>query len=200
VKLTSQPCGGAKPVTRNSKEKDSELCCPISAMPDPKECTWRGSAPSCNGHCEDGEVLLELNRWGSGKYCEDGNKAYCCKIPDKGNQCYWTGMGKECKVNDQLMVSHFKILKNLSLFDKQTFSGTALSTVGDIVSLGGLLGDVLGSALKDIDMSNLRKYCCPKNEKNNWKKCQWYGQPGSCFDNHCPVGKQVQLYVLFNLQ
>ena len=64
VTITHQPCGGAKAVTRHSKEDDSALCCPVSAAPDPKKCTWRGGAPDCNGHCQPGEVALESNRWG----------------------------------------------------------------------------------------------------------------------------------------
>ena len=64
VTITHQPCGGAKAVTRHSKEADSALCCPVSAAPDPKKCTWRGGAPDCNGHCQPGEVALESNRWG----------------------------------------------------------------------------------------------------------------------------------------
>lgn len=26
-----------------------------------------------------------------------------------------------------------------------------------------------------------------------WKNCNWYGRPGSCDDNHCNIGHQVQL-------
>lgn len=106
IKITNQPCGSATPVFRHSSEDDSSLCCPLAAAPDSNECRWRGSAPSCNGHCEDGEVVVELNKWGDGKYCEDGNKAYCCNIPEgKENNCYWTGAGGRCKSGDELLVS-----------------------------------------------------------------------------------------------
>ena len=110
IKLTSQPCGGAKPITRHSNKPDSELCCPLAAMPDRNKCTWRGSAPSCNGHCHDGEVMLEKNRWGDGKYCEDGNKAYCCEIPGaKDNKCRWAGMGGNCNSDEEPLVSAISI-------------------------------------------------------------------------------------------
>lgn len=72
IPITKQPCGGAKPVTRHSKKADSTLCCPISAAPNPKNCKWEGEASSCNGHCHPGQVALQSNRWGDGKYCEDG--------------------------------------------------------------------------------------------------------------------------------
>lgn len=123
-KITNQPCGGAKAFTRQSKKKDSELCCPTASAPDPKQCRWRGSAPSCNGHCHDSEVMLQMNRWGNGKYCEDGNKAYCCESPTtKDHDCYWAGVGKHCKKDDVAM----------------TFSGTFLSTVADIADAVSLI-------------------------------------------------------------
>ncbi|KAF7510841.1 hypothetical protein GJ744_005941 [Endocarpon pusillum] len=177
-KIEQQPCGGAKPVTRHSKEKDSQLCCPTASAPDPKECSWRGTAPSCNGHCHDNEVLLQMNRWGDGKYCEDGNKAYCCESPAaKGHDCYWAGVGRTCNNDDTTM----------------TFSGTFLSTVADIADAVMLIGTPLVEFLDALDMEMQKRYCCPKKDAKNWANCRWYGEPGSCFDNHCPVGKQVQL-------
>jgi chitinase len=177
LSLTHQPCGSAKPITRHSSQKDSQLCCPIASIPNSNDCTWRGTAPSCNGHCQDGEVALELNRWGSGKYCEDGNKAYCCKENAVENTCYWTGVGGNCNSGDQPL----------------TFAGTFLETVADIVSLGGLVGAALADALDSIDMDLRRLYCCSPDMLKEWTNCAWHGQPGSCFDNHCDLGHQVQL-------
>lgn len=39
-KIENQPCGKAKAVTRHSSEKDSLLCCPLSASPDKENCRW----------------------------------------------------------------------------------------------------------------------------------------------------------------
>ncbi|KAL9594308.1 MAG: hypothetical protein Q9219_007102 [cf. Caloplaca sp. 3 TL-2023] len=178
--VTHQPCGGAKAVTRHSKEKDSNLCCPLDSTPDADKCTWRGKAPSCNGRCHDGEVLLELNRWGDGKYCEDGNKAYCCEVTnDKENKCYWSGVGKNCNKGDTAL----------------TFAGTFLETVVDILGLfpPTLIGVSLERALDGLDMDLERRFCCPPEDAKKWTNCQWYGEPGSCFDNHCPAGHSVQL-------
>jgi chitinase len=75
IPITTQPCGDATAVFRHSSEDDSTLCCPVSAAPDPKKCRWDGGAtgaPSCNGQCNPGEVALQSNKWGDGKYCEDG--------------------------------------------------------------------------------------------------------------------------------
>ncbi|KAI4634170.1 uncharacterized protein J4E87_001340 [Alternaria ethzedia] len=177
-KIEQQPCGGAKPVTRRSKGEDSQLCCPVSSAPDPDKCHWRGEAPPCNGRCHDNEVLLQMNKWGDGKYCEDGNKAYCCESPAaKGHDCYWAGVGKDCNGDDTTM----------------TFSGTFLSTIADIADAMTLIDNALVDWLEAIDVDMQKRYCCPKKDAKNWKNCRWYGEPGSCFDNHCPVGKQVQL-------
>lgn len=72
IKITTQPCGHAHGIGEHSSGKDSTLCCPVSAAPDPKNCRWEGTAPSCNGHCHPGQVALESNKWGDGKYCNDG--------------------------------------------------------------------------------------------------------------------------------
>ena len=40
----------------------------------------------------------------------------------------------------------------------------------------------------------LKYYCCPKKDAKEFENCAWYGKPGSCFDDHCPVGSHsVQL-------
>jgi chitinase len=171
--------GGATPVTWRSKEDDSVLCCPIQAAPDPKTCTWRGTAPSCNGQCEDGEVALELNRWDDGKYCENGNKVYCCEVPSaKENKCYWTDVDSTHKAGDELF----------------TFAGSFLETTADIVGIfGGLFRAPLADALNDWDLDMETRFCCPPDEAKKWKNCAWHGQPGSCFDDHCDIGRQVQL-------
>lgn len=106
LRVETQPCGSAKAITRHSTEDDSTLCCPMEGAPNKKDCSWRGTAPACNGHCHDNEVTLQMNRWGDGKYCEDGNKAYCCKSPvAEGHDCYWAGVGKDCNGDDVPMVS-----------------------------------------------------------------------------------------------
>jgi chitinase len=34
-------------------------------------------------------------------------------------------------------------------------------------------------------------FCCKKSE--DWQHCSWHGKPGSCFDDHCDTGHQVEL-------
>ena len=168
-------------MTRHSKGKDSSLCCPLSGAPDPHRCTWRGSAPSCNGHCHTGEVTLEYNKWGSGDYCEDGQKVYCCEqTADEENNCYWTGTGNQCKKGDEPL----------------TFAGTfleaATETVADLFP-PSLVGLALNELLDKTKMDMMKRYCCPPDELKKWKNCGWHGTPGSCNDNQCPLGHSVQL-------
>ncbi|KAK5654041.1 hypothetical protein OQA88_7719 [Cercophora sp. LCS_1] len=177
-KITQQPCGGATFLFRHSDSADSLLCCPLTNAPDPDDCTWRGGAPSCNGRCHDGEAALQLNRWGDGAYCEDGNKVYCCAVPQgKNNDCYWSGMGQGCRSGDQPL----------------TFAGTFLSDIADVAQFFGLVGAVLSDALNDFDMALQELYCCPPEDLDRWKNCEWKGKPGSCFDNHCDLNTEVQL-------
>lgn len=166
---------------RTAKKKPSSLCCPLSGAPNPKKCTWRGTAPSCNGHCHDGEVTLEQNKWGSGKYCEDGQKVYCCEATAaEENTCYWTGQGDRCKKGDETL----------------TFAGTFLEAAGEAISdtfPPSLVGLALDMALDDAKIDLEKRFCCPPDEVKNWKNCGWHGDPGSCNDNQCPLGHSVQL-------
>ena len=55
-----------------------------------------------------------------------------------------------------------------------------------------LRGPALEAVLDALDIAE-KRYCCPPDDAKKWEDCQWYGQPGSCSDNHCDLGHQVQL-------
>ena len=75
-----------------------------------------------------------------------------------------------------------------------TFDGTFLETVDDILgTFGGLFGSALADVLNKFDRKLGHEFCCSPEEAKKWKNCEWHGQPGSCFDNHCDTGHQVQL-------
>ncbi|KAF8457862.1 glycosyl hydrolases family 18-domain-containing protein [Kalaharituber pfeilii] len=173
IMVTKQPCGGAKRVTRHSTQRDSTLCCPITSAPNPDTCRWRGKPPDCNGQCHEGEVALQMNRWGDTKYCENGHKFYCCDVPaGKNTGCYWTSAGGSCNEGDELM--------------RKTFSGTFLSTFADIARLGGLFGQVLAEILNAADIELEYRYCCSRGAMKRWKKLQLltqdkHGGGQSCF-------------------
>jgi len=179
VRITQQPCGNAKPVTRHSDKPDSQLCCPLTAAPDPSTCRWRGGWGSCNGRCHEGEVTLQTNKWGDGWYCEDGVKVYCCDSPvAKRQNCYWAGVGQHCNGEDVAL----------------TFKGTFLQTIGNIAqTFGGVTGTALVNLVESTGIEALRLYCCPPEDADEWENCRWFGTPGSCHDNHCPPGKKVQV-------
>ncbi|KAK4128908.1 glycoside hydrolase family 18 protein [Parathielavia appendiculata] len=180
IKITQQKC---------DKGKESKLCCPLSGAPDPKDCTWRGGPPFCNGHCHDDEVMTHMSKWGGGADCWDGQMAHCCTSPlGEENTCYWAGVAEECKAG------HLPL----------TFSGTVLSILDDIaevilavvgraVPLVSLTGRLLLEVLDQLDLDTNKLYCCPEKDLERWKNCAWYGKPGSCFDGHCPDMKFVQL-------
>ena len=43
------------------------------------DCHWVGTAPFCQGSCEDGYTTQKKDIWGDGRRCWTGLKAYCCK-------------------------------------------------------------------------------------------------------------------------
>lgn len=141
VLITSQKCG----------DSTSQLCCPLAAAPDPDDCTWRGNPPSCNGHCQDGEVPMEQNKWGGGgDSCSDGNKVYCCKSP-KATGCRTTGCGGDCNSDEESIAGEF-------------FDNCFLQP---------------------------KKLCCEKPV--GFSDCYWQGKDGSCYDNNCKFGTEIQL-------
>ncbi|TDZ15172.1 Endochitinase [Colletotrichum orbiculare MAFF 240422] len=187
--VTTQPCGDATFFTRHSSEDDSTLCCPVSSAPDPKDCKWRsqGDAPTCNGRCEFGEVGLQMNKWGDGKYCEDGHKMYCCKTKAEnsdGDKCRFHDNGKKCPSGQKAL----------------TFSGGfGNGNIGektpdvDLKHLQSLTGTALEDALDEYTWKKISLWCCDDDEFKKWKNCEWKGKPGSCFDAHCDLNTEVML-------
>ena len=90
IQITTQQC--------DSKRHKSSLCCPLSAAPDPKTCSWQGVGHLCNGECLPGQVALESSKWGDdpGENCWDGLKFYCCDAVNASPNCRWTDCGKTC--------------------------------------------------------------------------------------------------------
>lgn len=109
--------------------------------------------------------MLEMNKWGKGDYCEDGNKAYCgeASSTETENSCYWTCIGGSCNEGELPLTS----------------AGTFPETVADIASFGGLKCLILSSALSDIDMDIRHLYWCPSDGIAQWENCDWHGDPGS---------------------
>ena len=87
-----------------------------------------------------------------------GRQFYCCPIPEVaaggGLNCGWAD---SCSEDQELM----------------TFAGTFLTTVSDVLDFTGLIGQALADVLDDIEMENMRSYCCSKDEIKEWKDCYW---------------------------
>ncbi|RMD40214.1 hypothetical protein DV735_g4912, partial [Chaetothyriales sp. CBS 134920] len=182
IQITDQKCGKGN--------KRSKLCCPLSGAPDPKECTWRGNPWFCNGHCHDDEVMMEMNKWGGDDgWCRDGNKAYCCKSPlAEENKCYWAGVGASCDGDDLPLTFSGTVLDILD-----DVAEVILRTVGRAVPLVSLTGESLLRVLDELNLDTQKRYCCPKEDIDKWTNCAWYGEPGSCYDGHCPDMTYAQL-------
>ncbi|KAK2015704.1 hypothetical protein LZ32DRAFT_689406 [Colletotrichum eremochloae] len=187
--ITTQPCGDATFFTRHSSEEDSTLCCPVNSAPDPKDCKWRsrGDAPTCNGRCEAGEVGLQMNKWGDGKYCEDGHKMYCCKSRSENtdaDKCTYHDKGKKCPSGSKALTFNGQVgYDGFGTYDKKA----------DYEHLRSLTGSSLESALDEYVWEKISLLCCPDDEFKRWKNCEWKGKPGSCFDAHCDLNTQVML-------
>lgn len=73
-----------------------KYCCPTDDVP---TCTWRGTAPFCNGKCHDGEVEVASDLSGTGDECWTGHKVLCCTSTDSdaaAGDCGWHGTAPFC--------------------------------------------------------------------------------------------------------
>lgn len=71
-------------------------CCPSDGVP---QCTWRGTAPACNGKCQDTEINVSSNTHGGGAVCLTGHKVLCCSHVQGDSQigqCKWEGASPYC--------------------------------------------------------------------------------------------------------
>jgi hypothetical protein len=77
IMVNSCPSG----TTHEHKKSDPnhDYCCPKTVTEKkPETCVWRGTAPFCNGQCEEGERVV--NRPGPKMLgCATGSKVYCCR-------------------------------------------------------------------------------------------------------------------------
>ncbi|KAF2996314.1 hypothetical protein E8E14_001197 [Neopestalotiopsis sp. 37M] len=70
------------------------LCCQQTASDAAAgSCSWHGSAPFCNGKCDDDQTKLTSDAMGAGgeEICLTGSKAFCCSSPVPYTNCDWYG-------------------------------------------------------------------------------------------------------------
>lgn len=54
-----------------------------------------------------------------------------------------------------------------------TFAGSWLENIIPLAKYAGLVGPALANFLRDVDLDNLREYCCSNEEAKVWKDCYW---------------------------
>ncbi|KAK2850539.1 hypothetical protein FQN49_005565, partial [Arthroderma sp. PD_2] len=141
IKITEQDCGDGK---------KSKLCCPLEGAPDPADCTWRGTAPFCNGHCHDNEVTLLLDKHGDGNVCWDGNKVYCCKSPlAEGNKCSWGSTGSTTCSNGYKPLTFSGLMQSFDIEVEDKIK----EVTGKKQSIDQVKGDELTKVLDGLDIA-----------------------------------------------
>lgn len=180
VSLTSMACP-----SHENRNKVQQVCCPMTATPDPSTCSWRGSPLFCNGHCHGGEVALASSTNRNRGHCLSGHQLYCCPVPQVsagGISCKWAS---PCAAEQAPL----------------TFATTFVEDIAALASLTGLVGDVLATALRGIAATNGKQYCCARSELTEWPNCYWavtsYRATNSCCDNHCNSDLEVELTTCF---
>ena len=135
-------------------------CCPSSGVP---TCTWRGTAPWCNGKCLDTEINVSSDTHGGGSVCWIGHKVLCC-TPEKGDsqigQCMWEGVSPYCsKIPYKQYGCNEEDRKSLTF-------------------------DTYGAGGEERCIKGYKSFCC--TQPPPFAGCSWTG----C-SSGCPSGKQT---------
>ncbi|KAF7342007.1 putative class V chitinase [Mycena venus] len=144
------------------------FCCPPNSPP---TCRWGGTAPFCNGRCNDDEVQIATGINGDGKPCATGHKALCCKKTTSDQDwgaCQWEGTAPFCKG------------EGCSESDRKPLVTTTWGQGGEQPCNTGT-----------------KSYCC--TQPPPFTGCVWnkHGDDNSIFQNpfvcqgKCPAGKQL---------
>jgi chitinase len=148
-------------------------CCPKDKeMP---TCTWRGTAPFCNGKCEKGEVQVSSDGSATGEECWTGHKVLCCTSTESDaaiGQCKWEGAAPFCG-KDGRVGQHYGCDEDDRY--EETF-------------------DSIGASGESVCFSGYKSFCCTK--PNPFTNCGWttkespWLHPFTC-PVGCPAGKQI---------
>ncbi|KAK7029911.1 putative class V chitinase [Favolaschia claudopus] len=145
------------------------FCCPPNNAP---TCRWGGTAPFCNGRCNDDEIQIGTGINGDGSDCWTGHKALCCKktTADKDwGACQWEGSAPSCPK------------AGCKESDRQPLVTTTWGQGGE----------------QPCSLSGVKSYCC--TQPPPFTGCEWnkHGDDNSFFQNpfvcqgKCPAGKQL---------
>lgn len=171
-----------------SNSQVRSYCCPTNDLP---TCTWRGTAPFCNGQCHTGEVDVTSDTSGTGagayycfvysrspliltyhKDCWTGHKVLCCQQTASTaalSKCTWEGSAPFCS----------------SPFGQASCSGNTSALTYSSVGAGGEEPCVVGS----------KSFCC--DQPPPYQNCAWYAHGGNFLfvpfncAGTCPGTKQL---------
>ena len=151
-----------------------------------------------NKSCRPGELKI-TEQW-----CNDqSNNALCCPLasaPDP-SKCQWHGTPPSC--NGQCFEGQVALQSNRKgngqwchdgrqfyCCDVPAFKqyGCEWSGCGENCKSGTIS---LTWAYDGCPHEAKKHLCCA--EKDRWENCGWHGKYGSCFDNHCDTGHQIEL-------
>jgi chitinase len=158
----------------------------------------RGTTCGSTG-CQPGEIEMTTFQ------CDgDGNEStVCCPLssaPDP-NTCSWQGTAPFC--NGQCLVGQVALVSGLWGDGDYCSDGRKFyccDVQEEAKKIDCRWGDCGSSCDDDEDQLTWRygdcwdgeqPFCCKREE--DWQNCAWHGEPGSCFDDHCDTGHQVEL-------
>ena len=136
-------------------------CCPSDSVP---SCTWRGTAPACNGKCLDTEINVSSDSHGGGKWCSSGHKVLCCthvQGDSQIGQCKWEGASPYCSAIPGTQYG-------CNEKDRKSLTYSSYGAGGEARCLEGY-----------------KSLCC--TQPPPFTGCSWTG----CLGTGCPSGKQV---------
>ncbi|OTA92708.1 glycoside hydrolase family 18 protein [Hypoxylon sp. CO27-5] len=157
----------------------------------------------CGKPCNTGEILISTQSC-DGSYDADSVNHLCCPVASAPNpkDCVWRGNPKYCNGHCQpdevpMMQNrwgdHQKRCKDGNyVYCCKPSKDTGCRTTG----CGGSCNDdevSMAGEFFDDCWFDPKQLCCKKPVHFDKESCYWQGKPGSCFDNNCKFGTEIQL-------
>ncbi|KAI0445107.1 carbohydrate-binding module family 18 [Xylaria telfairii] len=162
----------------------------------------------CGKQCSAGEILISTQSC-DGSYDADSTNQLCCPIASAPNpkECVWRGnppyCNGHCQPDEVPMMQnrwgdHQKRCKDgnyVYCCKPSKDTGCRTTSCGetcdsDEVSMAGDFYDDCWHYPKQL--------CCKQPVHFDKQSCYWQGKPGSCFDNNCKFGVEIQLAESFD--
>ncbi|KAI9876312.1 MAG: hypothetical protein M1830_006786 [Pleopsidium flavum] len=165
----------------------------------------------CGGSCIPGEIKITSQPCGDATFAfrnsDQQDSPLCCPLsaaPDPAS-CRWEGTAPSCNGHchpGQVALESNKWGDGDYCEDGLKFYCCDVPDAKNIQCRWTDCGNTCDSKENSLTYDEncgwggQREFCCDKGE--TWKNCAWHGKPGSCFDNHCDTGHQIQLAESWN--